>query len=70
MMASLRLTTDRSLTSMPSSSRKYINDIPPDIRAKLCTEIDYTLHRNEGYWQKLGMTMFVLVMVFLFVVFN
>ena len=53
-MASLKLSTNSSVLSIPSSSRKFINDIPPDIRSKLCTEIDYTIHRNEGYWQKLS----------------
>lgn len=63
-MASLHLTTDKSFTLLPSSSRKYINDIPPDLRSKLCTEIDYTLHRNEGYWQKLGKFIFSLLSIF------
>jgi len=35
------------------SHRKFIDDIPSDIRNKLCTEIDYTIHQNEGYWQKI-----------------
>ena len=37
------------------SHRKFIDDIPSDIRNKLCTEIDYTIHQNEGYWQKIGL---------------
>ena len=53
-MASLKLNTESSVISLPSSSRKFIDDIPPDRRSKLCTEIDYTIHRNEGYWQKLS----------------
>ena len=54
MAASIKLSTTSTVLSIPSSSRKYIDEIPADKRSQLCTEIDYTIHRNEGYWQKLS----------------
>ncbi|CAK8690318.1 unnamed protein product [Clavelina lepadiformis] len=52
-MASARTSSESTWGMLPCSSRKYIDEIPPDQRANLCTEIDYTIHKNEGYWQKL-----------------
>jgi len=53
MEASSALLTSDNTWSTPNSQRKFIDDIPSDIRRKLCTEIDFTIHQNEGYWSKI-----------------
>nr|CAB3256808.1 interleukin-1 receptor-associated kinase 4-like [Phallusia mammillata] len=53
MQCSMASSKMESTLIIPYSSRKYIDDIPADRRSKLCTEIDYTIHKNEGYWEKL-----------------
>ena len=54
MEASSALLTSDNTWSTPNSQRKFIDDIPNDIRRKLCTEIDFTIHQNEGYWSKIS----------------
>ena len=61
MEASSALLTSDNTWSTPNSQRKFIDDIPNDIRRKLCTEIDFTIHQNEGYWSKISKFIFIVI---------